>query len=97
MAKAKEIYCEHFNMGAGKCQCPGYVENPSKWSKGKCNRCTHAKSLHKLDDQEQVKNDENDKQVSQDSQPEIDENQNDDNNESIEQQNGNEDDDGGDE
>mmetsp|Transcript_45811 Transcript_45811/g.73341 ORF Transcript_45811/g.73341 Transcript_45811/m.73341 type:complete len:117 (+) Transcript_45811:788-1138(+) len=45
-AAKKDIFCDYFNMGQGKCQCPGYVENPSKWSKGKCKRCTHAKDLH---------------------------------------------------
>ena len=51
-AMAKVIYCEYFNMGHGKCKCPGYVENPSKWSKGKCKRCTHEKKLHNLVDQQ---------------------------------------------
>ena len=48
MAAKAEIFCEYFNMGAGKCKCPGYVENPSKWSKGKCKRCTHDKSKHNI-------------------------------------------------
>eukprot|EP01084_Bolivina_argentea_P162380 282611_1 len=32
------------------CECEGYTESASKWSKGKCNTCTHAKHLHGLND-----------------------------------------------
>eukprot|EP01084_Bolivina_argentea_P242806 407210_1 len=32
---------------ASGCKCPKYMENPSKWSKGKCKTCDHAPSTHK--------------------------------------------------
>ena len=52
MAQSSKIFCEQFVLKQGKCKCPGYVENPSKWSKGKCRRCLHDKSKHNFFDEE---------------------------------------------
>ena len=59
MAQSTKIFCEQFVLKQGKCKCPGYVENPSKWSKGKCRRCLHDKNKHNFFDEETPDTDSN--------------------------------------
>ena len=89
MASKNGIFCHTFLQKQGKCKCPGYVENPSKWSKGKCKRCTHPKTMHTGFMEENNANDincKNDEEQKQEQQLENDDNNsNNDNNDEQEE------------